>query len=77
MSRQEDRKDFDERTRLRLVEGDLDKVDESFNRFAERFEKQLEATNDRLGKIMWALVGLLISVATACIMLAVNLGVGT
>jgi hypothetical protein len=77
MSRQEARKDFDERTRLRLIEGDLDHVDEAFDRFARKFEKQLDDTNDRLGKIMWALVGLLISVTTASILIAINLGVGT
>ena len=66
MSRVEARKDFDERTRLRLVEGDLDTID-----------TELHVTNDRLNKILWALVGLLISVTTASILLAINIGVGS
>ena len=64
-SRAEARQGFDVETRLRLVEGDGDD-----------FEHAIEILNERLTKILWALVGLLISVTTACILLAINLGVG-
>lgn len=65
MSRVENRKSFDSGTRLSLVEGDLD-----------QFDNELHTTNERLSKILWALVGLLISVTTACVLLAINIGVG-
>ena len=64
-SRVDARRDFDDKTRLRLVEGDLDS-----------FDNELHVTNERLSKILWALVGLLISVTTACILIAINVGVG-
>lgn len=54
-----------EAVRLRLVETDLDS-----------FDGALDRMNDRLTKILWALVGLLISVTTACVLLAINAGVG-
>lgn len=55
---------LDDGTRLRLIEDDLDTL-----------ESELHTMNDRLSKILWALIGLLISVTTAAILLAVNIGV--
>lgn len=65
MGRVADRSDFDTPVRLRLVEGDLDKADEN-----------LAQMNDRIGKMLWALLGILISTTTAAILLALNLAVG-
>lgn len=60
-SRVESRSRFDEATRISLVEGDLD-----------TFDDRLGETNQKLDKILWALVGLLISVTTACILLVIQ-----
>jgi hypothetical protein len=57
-----DRAHFTPETRISLVESDLDTID-----------ARLLDTNERLGKILWALVGLLISVTTASVLLAINL----
>lgn len=65
MSRVEARRDFDDGTRLRLVEGDLDKMD-----------AELVEIRKVLNKILWAVVGLLISVTTASILLVLNLAGG-
>ncbi len=50
--------------RLSLVEDDLDTMDGG-----------LDGLNEKLGKIMWAMVGLLISVTTASVLLVLNLAV--
>lgn len=65
MGRVADRSDFEMPVRLRLVEGDLDKTDEN-----------LAQMNDRIGKMLWAMVGILVSTTTAAILLALNLVVG-
>lgn len=49
-------------TRVSLLEGDADAT-----------ERKLAAIGERLDKILWAMVGLVISVATACVLLALNL----
>ena len=51
--------------RMSLAEGDLDRI-----------EAVLGELNDRMGKVLWAMVGLLISVATTCIMILITAGVG-
>lgn len=56
---------FDVPQRLTLVEDDLDEMDAGIDR--------LDA---RLGKIMWTMVGLLISLTTGVVLLAANLVVG-
>lgn len=61
MSRISERETFDEATRLRLMEGDLDRDDEEKDKLASKI--------DALNRIM---IGILISVATAAILLAVN-----
>lgn len=62
MTRANERIHFDDKTRIALLETDLDGMD-----------LRLAETNDRLAKILWALIGLLISVTTASILLAINL----
>lgn len=64
MSRNVARSEFSDHDRIRLVEGDLD-----------RFDDELGITNDKLSKILWVLVGMLISLSTACVLLVVNLTV--
>ncbi len=65
MSRATARAAFTEEVRLRLVEDDLDE-----------HETLMAAVTERLSKILWAVVGVLISVTTSAILLAINLGVG-
>lgn len=65
-SRVRDRATMPQPVRLQLVESDLDDVDEQF----VAFSKKMDTLNDRLSKILWALVGLLISVTTGCILYA-------
>lgn len=62
MSRIEDRTSFDVPVRLRLLEGDMDKL-----------EERLDTIDARLGKIMAACVGILTSLVVASVMLALNL----
>lgn len=65
MSRAAARAGFTDKVRLRLLEDDADEHDTAMARIDER-----------LSKILWALVGVLISVATSAVLLAINLGVG-
>lgn len=49
-------------THLRLVDDDLDQL-----------EHAVQLVDERLGKIVWILVGMLISLATGSVLLAANL----
>ena len=63
-SRRDRRGSLPDTVRLTLVEDDLDTLNEG-----------LDALNEKLGKIMWAMVGILISVTTASVLLVLNLAV--
>lgn len=65
MTRATARAGFTDKVRLRLVEDDLDD-----------HEMLVQQIGERLSKILWAVVGVLISVTTSAILLALNLGVG-
>jgi hypothetical protein len=65
MARTAERRSEDVPTRLLLLEGDADRTD-----------TQLTEMNDRIGKMLWAMVGILISTTTAAVLLALNLAVG-
>ena len=75
MSRVEARKDFDDKTRLRLVEGDLDSFDSSVERLGDRIEASEEKLGDRMDRMNRTMLGILVAVTTASIMLAINLAV--
>lgn len=62
--RMEERREFTTPQRVRLLETDMDRND-----------GELSAMNARLGKILWAMIGILISTSTAALLLALNLGV--
>lgn len=62
VSRQTERKDMEVPTHLILIDKDLD--DQEFD---------ITELSSRLDKIMWALIGILISTTTAAILLALNL----
>lgn len=61
MARQESRASFDQPTRLRLLEGDMDSNDEV-----------VKEINNRLARNNQLLVGILISVTTASILMLIN-----
>ena len=60
--RHESRKHQAVETRLYLIEGDLDE-----------FEQAVAKVNATLNKILWTLVGLLISTSTGAVLFALNL----
>lgn len=64
MGRAEKRSGIDIPNRLRLVEDDLDKHDATFAEL-----------RDELAKIKGILIGILVSVTTAALLLAINLAV--
>lgn len=65
MSRTAERSALDTPTRFLLAERDLDD-----------HESDISALDERLGKILWALIGILISTSTAAVLLGLNLVVG-
>lgn len=65
MSRTTDRKDRDQLWRITSLEDDVD-----------RLEAEASTFDSRLSKTTGIIVGLLISVATAAIILALQLGIG-
>jgi hypothetical protein len=62
LSRAEQREKFEDGTRLRLLESDADK-----------FELDLLRINQRLDKLLWAMLGMIISLTTGAVLLAINL----
>ncbi len=86
MSRQQDRQSYTEPTRLSLLEGDADTVERGLRRLEEKMtlaSEQLERTVDskveELRKtvvgVQRVLIGILVSLATASVLLAINIGV--
>ena len=65
MARTPDRKGLDYDFRFMLTEGDLD-----------RFEETIKDLTERMSRILWALLGILVSTTTASVLLALNLAVG-
>lgn len=62
MGRTEERRGMDHDVRFLLAERDLDE-----------HQTDISELSARLGKILWALIGILISTSTAAILLAMNL----
>lgn len=61
VGRPQDRAQFDDATRIRLAEGDIDRI-----------ELAMAEQNETLRKILWAVVGLLISVTSSALVLIVT-----
>lgn len=76
MGRVADRASFDTDVRLRLAEGDLDRMEVKDDALLAKIDSLAEVLNARIGKLLWALVGVLISVATTCIVILITAGVG-
>jgi hypothetical protein len=55
--------------RMQLVEDDLDTLEADLRAAVDRVDA-------RLGKILWALVGMLVSLATTCIVVLITVGLG-
>jgi hypothetical protein len=62
VTRTTERAGLEAATRFLLAERDLDE-----------HETDISALDERLGKILWALIGILISTSTAAVLLALNL----
>lgn len=43
---------------------------------ADEHDNVLEQMNERIGKMLWAMIGILVSTTTAAVLLALNLAVG-
>lgn len=65
MNRVDERRDFESGTRLTLLESDMDRGDVS-----------LEGIRDEIKALRLVLIGILVSAATASILLAINVVVG-
>lgn len=66
MSRQQERVAFDTATRIALLEHDID-----------QFEDSMDHLRDELKAMNRILTGILISIATAAVLLAINIAVGS
>ena len=77
MSRSEDRRGFSDDTRLRLMEGDLDRIErvirEEFDELRSEMKLGDSASGKEIHAVQRVLIGVLISLTTATFMLAVNL----
>lgn len=69
MNRAVDRSSFDDKTRLRLVETDLDSMESELRAGLDDFRKELHA-------VQRVLIGILVSLTTAAILLAGNIALG-
>lgn len=76
MGRTSARAGIDTTGRLQLVEDDLDATDAKFVAIEARTAAGLDALDARLGKIMWAMVGILISLTTTSIVILLTVGLG-
>lgn len=64
-TRTEQRAGLDTPVRFMLAETDIDSILDTQKDFA-----------DRMGRVLWALIGILVSTTTAAVLLAMNLAVG-
>ena len=64
--RPEQRQHLEHSVRIELAERDLDQV-----------MHELTTLNERLGRMLWAMVGLMVSVTTAAVLLAINIAVAS
>jgi len=80
LSRTDERRDFPTDNRVALAESDLDKLEgalaAAIEKIDTKFDKAVADLEGRLDKMQGVLVGILISLATASLLLAVNVLVG-
>lgn len=76
MARPADREGMTPETRIRLIEVDLDKIDESINLLDGSIDSMRDHLDRRLAKLMQVGVSLLSSFAVACVLLVLNLIAG-
>jgi hypothetical protein len=65
---------FDVPTRLSLLESDADATDAHFDKLLESVDRQLELFRKGQARNSAYLIGVLVSLATAAMLLAVNIG---
>jgi hypothetical protein len=62
MNRSGERGDLPDAGRIRLLEGDVDKMEQALVDHTQRVEQSLKAVSGQLGKVLWALLGLCITI---------------
>lgn len=72
MSRVADRAVFDVATRLRLVEGDLDRNDYDRVEAEHRIEERFDRIDVRLNRLLWALATAAVSLATTSVVIVLT-----
>lgn len=73
MSRVSDRQHWDTGVRLGLLEGDADRFEVRLEEWEERLVAAVKEQNERIAANTKTLVGILVAIATAGVLLAVNL----
>lgn len=76
VGRIENRSGFELDVRIRLLESDLDSIDQTIEDLGARLDKSIDELGVRLDSIRKTLVGVMISSSTALLLLAINLVIG-
>lgn len=75
MSRRSERANYDEKMRLDLLEADADRTDASQENLARTVHDEVGELRNQLVGLQRVLIGILVSLATSAVLLAVNIGV--
>jgi hypothetical protein len=75
MTRRADRVTYDQPTRIGLLESDADAFADSMVRLETMLDAKVEELRKTVAGVQKVLIGILISLATASILLAINIGV--
>lgn len=73
MSRSVERSQWDHVVRIGLLEGDADRFESRIEEWEERLVQAVKEQNERIAANTKTLVGILVAIATAGVLLAVNL----
>lgn len=73
MARADQRKTFDEATRLSLLEGDIDELNDKIDDFRKHVDERLDRQDRRIGVLLTTAVTLLGSVMTGVVLLLITL----
>jgi len=76
MPRREQREGFDDSTRIKLLENDLDANDVTMQQGAQALRETVSEFRTELKAMRGLLIGILVSVTTAALLLAANMVVG-
>ena len=76
MSRNQERSMFATEHRVLLLEGDADRTDRRIDAFASDVDRRMDSFVSEIKALRQVLTGILVSLATASVLLAVNLVAG-